>query len=224
MPRPMPLRLLLDSANPREWERWLARGLFHGVTTNPTLLRRAGQPCEAAALAKLTERALALGAQEVHLQAWGVEAAGLITCGRQLAEAAGGRVVVKLPVTGNGSEAARTLIAEGIPITLTACYEAHQVLIAAALGVRYIAPYLGRICDQGRDGHGELITMQRCLDGLGSNVRLLVASLRTPADLVRLAAAGMSTFTLSPALAEDLMLCQATQEAVVQFERDAAGL
>ena len=42
---PMALRLLLDCADPLEWERWLPSGLFQGVTTNPTLLRRAGQPC-----------------------------------------------------------------------------------------------------------------------------------------------------------------------------------
>ena len=41
----MALRLFLDSADPKAWQQWLASGLFHGVTTNPTLLRRAAQPC-----------------------------------------------------------------------------------------------------------------------------------------------------------------------------------
>jgi transaldolase len=40
----MPLQLLLDSADPAQWHRWLPSGLFRGVTTNPTLLRRVGQP------------------------------------------------------------------------------------------------------------------------------------------------------------------------------------
>jgi len=95
------------------------------------------------------------------------------------------------------------------------------VLLAAALGVDYIAPYLGRISDLGRDGHAELIQMQRCIDALGSTLRLLVASLRSPSDLPRLAAEGLNTFTISPAIAEGLFSVEATEAAAAQFERDA---
>ena len=239
----MALRLLLDSADPAAWAEWLPSGLFHGVTTNPTLLRRAGQPCRLDHLAALTERALALGAREVHLQAWagiGVgpgPAAGLasgdhardaqaeryLACGRALAALAPRRVWVKLPITRAGALAARQLLEEAIPITFTACYEPAQVLLAAALGADYIAPYLGRIGDLGRDGHAELAAMQRCVAGIGSPLRLLVASLRQPQDLARLAAEGLDTFTISPAIAAGLFASTATIEAAEQFERDALG-
>lgn len=244
----MALRLLLDSADPRAWEEWLPSGLFHGVTTNPTLLRRAGQPCRLEALAGLTERALALGAREVHLQAWAgpgadpgpagaLDSGGrsdaaerleaqverYLACGRALAALAPRRVWVKLPITRAGALAARQLLEEAIPITFTACYEPAQVLLAAALGADYIAPYLGRIGDLGRDGHAELAAMQRCVAGIGSPLRLLVASLRQPQDLARLAAEGLDTFTLSPAIAAGLFASTATAAAAEQFERDALG-
>ena len=92
-----------------------------------------------------------------------------------------------------------------------------------ALGVDYIAPYLGRISDQGRDGHAELIRMQRCVDRLEAPLRLLVASLRCPDDLARLAAEGLNTFTISPAIAEQLLAVEPTLAAAAQFELDAAG-
>ena len=217
----MTLRLFLDSADPGAWERWLPTGLFFGVTTNPTLLKKANQPCELGHLRQLSGRALALGAQELHLQAWGGTASELLNCGSGLHAIAPNRVVVKVPVTTSGAEAAKELISQGIPITFTACYEPAQVLVAAALGAHYIAPYLGRISDLGRDGHGELIAMQRCLDGVGSSVRLLVASLRHPSDLPSLAAAGMTTFTINPAIAAGLFASEATQAAAAQFEQDA---
>jgi transaldolase len=213
----MALRLFLDTADPEAWEQWLPSGLFHGVTTNPTLLRRAGQPCTLASLQALSARALELGARELHLQAWG----DLAGCGAALAAIAPGRIWVKLPITRSGAEAARQLMASGVPITFTACYEPAQVLLAAALGADYLAPYLGRISDLGRDGQAELIRMQRCVDGLASPLRLLVASLRQPDDLARLAAEGLNTFTISPLIAEALFSCGATEEAAVQFERDA---
>jgi transaldolase len=217
----MALRLFLDSADPVAWRDWLPSGLFHGVTTNPTLLRRAGRPCTLAGLSQLSAAALDHGIQELHLQAWGPTAADLLHCGQSLAAIAPGRIVVKAPVTRQGAEVARNLTAAGIPVTFTACYEPHQVLVAAALGARYIAPYLGRIGDQGRDGEAEVIAMQRSLEGIGSSVRLLVASLRHTHQLARLTQAGLTTFTISPAIAAGLFGSEATQAAADQFEEDA---
>jgi transaldolase len=218
----MALRLLLDSADPSEWDRWLPSGLFQGVTTNPTLLRRAGQSCSLPHLARLSERAATLGCREIHLQTWGEDEASQLEHGRHLAALDPQRVFVKVPITRGGAAVAATLIGEGIPVTFTACYEVPQVLLAAALGADGIAAYLGRIGDLGRDGHGELIAMQRCLDGVGSRTRLLVASLRRSDDLARLAAAGLGHFTLSPAIAAGLFGSEATAEAAARFERDAA--
>jgi transaldolase len=217
----MTLRLFLDSADPAQWQQWLPSGLFHGVTTNPTLLRRAGQPCSLVRLAQLSRTAFAHGIEELQLQAWGGSAAVMRECGEALAALAPGRIVVKLPVTRQGAAVARELLRAGIPITFTACYEPHQVLIAAALGVRYIAPYLGRICDQGRDGEAAVIAMQRSLAGLRSPVRLLVASLRRTEELSRLTAAGLDTFTINPELTTELFGCGATQAASDRFESDA---
>ena len=225
----MALRLLLDSADPSAWAEWLPTGLFRGVTTNPTLLRRAAQPCSLEQLAELTARALELGVQELHLQAWGSD---LLGCGRALAQLAPERIWVKLPITRAGASAARSLIAEGCRVTFTACYEPAQVLLAAALGADYIAPYLGRISDLGRDGHTELIRMQRIVASLSAPeapqpqrqpLRLLVASLRAPDDLARLAAEGLDTFTISPEIAAALFAVEPTLAAAAQFECDALG-
>jgi len=220
----MALRLLLDCADPLEWERWLPSGLFQGVTTNPTLLRRAGQPCRLENLARLTRRAAELGCREIHLQTWGGDAEQQLAQGRALAALDRQRVLVKVPITREGAKVARRLIDEGIPVTFTACYEVAQVLVAAALGADGIAAYLGRIGDLGRDGHAELIAMQRALEGVGSGCRLLVASLRQPDDLARLAAAGLAHHTISPAIAAALFASPQTAAAAEQFERDALGL
>ena len=219
----MALRLLLDCADPQEWERWLPSGLFQGITTNPTLLRRAGQPCTLDHLAQLSARAADLGCREIHLQTWGNDGPQQLANGRALAALDRQRVFVKVPITRQGAAVARDLIAEGVPVTFTACYEVAQVLVAAALGADGIAAYLGRICDRGRDGHGELIAMQRALEGVGSGTRLLVASLRQPEDLARLAAAGLAHHTISPAIAAALFGSPDTAAAAECFERDAEG-
>lgn len=218
----MALRLLIDSADPKTWAGLWPLGLFQGMTTNPSLLKRAGIPCTLEALGLLAKAAWDLGSRELQLQAWGSTASDLLDCGHALWCIAPERIVVKLPLTEEGLLAARPLLEQGARVTLTACYSVPQVLAAAALGSTYVAPYLGRIHDVGRDAFAEVGRMQECLVGLGSCTRLLVASLRSPEDLTRLAPAGIETFTLSPPLARELWRHPATQAAVVQFQEDAS--
>jgi transaldolase len=219
----MALRLFLDSADPRDWAAWLPSGLFHGVTTNPTLLRRVDRPCSLESLTTLTRQALDLGCREVHLQAWGQDADTLESCGRALAGLAPEQVLVKVPISRPGAAAAARLIGSGIRVTFTACYALPQVLVAAALGADYIAPYLGRLHDLGRDGSGEVVAMQRCARNLGSPLRVLVASLRRSTEMGLLATEGLDTFTISAAVAAELLACPETEEAAARFEQDAAA-
>lgn len=216
------LSLYLDTAEMTQWQTWLPTGLFYGVTCNPVLLQQAGISCQVQTLAALAQQALKLGAQEVHLQAWGDSAAQLETIGRSLASI-DSRIVVKLPATQIGTTAAKALIHSGVPVTLTAIYAVHQVVIAAAIGASYAAPYLGRMNDLGRDGRADLAKMQQVLNGVGSQTRLLTASIREIEDISVLAAQGVNTFTFSEAIAQAFFNVPATLEATAAFERAAVS-
>ncbi|NEP16662.1 MAG: transaldolase [Leptolyngbya sp. SIO4C1] len=216
------LQLYLDTAEVEAWQTWMPTGLFYGVTSNPLLLERAQVPCTAASLEQLAQRAFDLGAQEVQLQTWGETVPALVQRGQRLA-AIDSRVVVKVPVTQTGTTAATQLIAAGVRVTLTAAYAVHQALIAAAVGAEYVAPYLGRINDLGREGRSELATMQQALTGVHSTTRILTASIRSVEDIAVLAAHGLDTFTFSPAIAAAFFAVEATSAATADFERAAAG-
>ena len=216
-------RLFLDSADLRAWSDLWPLGLFQGITTNPTLLGRSGCPCTPEALAELAKASRHLGCGELHLQAWGSTSEELLACSETLLALDPNRIVIKLPLTQLGLRVTKILLDGGHRVTMTACYGATQVIAAAALGATYVAPYLGRISDGGRDGRAEVITMQRCLRGLDSSTRLLVASLRAVEDLPPLAAEGITTFTLSPALAGQLWTHLSSEKAAAQFEADALG-
>ncbi|MEM9091774.1 MAG: transaldolase family protein [Cyanobacteria bacterium P01_F01_bin.53] len=217
------LRLYLDTADVTEWQNWLPTGLFYGVTCNPLLLERAGVTCSADTLKGLAQQGFELEAQEVHLQAWGDSSGDLLHMGQIL----GGidpRIVVKLPATQQGTTAAKTLIQDRIPVTITAVYTVHQALIAAAIGAHYAAPYLGRINDSGKDGHQEVTLMQQALNGVRSETRLLTASIRNMTDIPRLATQGVDTFTFSPAIAQALFNVPETIAATADFERAAKAM
>jgi transaldolase len=211
---------MLDSADSAEWEQWLPTGMLYGITTNPLLLKRSQIPCRIDALKALAVKAFRLGAQEVQLQAWGGTVAAYRETGLALA-AIDPRVAVKIPIVAEGVAAAAELIRQGHRITLTGVYAVPQVLIAAALGAEYAAPYLGRIHDTGRHGCTEVSEMQRSLDGICSSTRLLVASIRRAEDMATLAAQGLNTFTISSVIMEQFFNVPATLKATEAFEQAA---
>lgn len=220
------LRLFLDSADPTDWRRLLPLGYFHGVTTNPLLLERAGQPCTVASLRTLAGGARDLGAREIQMQTWGRSPEQMVETGEHLAEMAEPdfRVLVKVPATAEGFQVARILLSRGCSVTLTAVYTSGQVMAAAGLGASYAAPYLGRLDDAGQDGASTVLTMHEILAGTGSQTRLLTASLRTAEQVVDLATKGLDTFTFGPGVADQLIVSDLTAAADTDFQRAAEAM
>lgn len=213
------INFFVDSADRNVVEPLLRSGLIAGVTTNPTLLQRAGVRNDG--IPDLVRWAVAAGAGTVFVQAWGPCADELERRGRQL-RALDERVVVKVPATAAGLQATRRLEADGVPVLVTAVYAAHQVLPAMAAGAHYIAPYLGRMNDAGRDGFEAVAAMQRAIASSGSSLRILVASLRDPVAATRLAQLGVRDFTLGEAVLRQFFDDPLTAEAVAVFERASA--
>lgn len=215
-------RLFLDTAVESEWEDLLPIGIFHGITTNPTLLERAGHDCTIPAVQALTQRALSMvGCDEFMCQAWGGSSEDMCNVGMQLSEVDRKRVVIKVPVTLAGTKAASKLIASGVRVCLTACYSSDQAIIAAGLGAEYLAPYLGRMTDAGKDGMEECKRMQNTANGMGSSTRILVASIRDVTSMGDLMGHGMDTFTFNPEIARELFSEALTSAAAKDFEAAA---
>ena len=214
------MKLYLDTANRAAAEPLLATGLFSGVTTNPTILQRASMGVSD--IPEIYRWAKSAGAREVFFQAWGADSAALVDCGLRLREL-GEDVVVKVVADREGSSACANLSSQGVPTLLTAVYAPAQALVAAAVGATYIAPYLGKLQDAGRDGLQEVAAMQEALAATKSTTKILLASVRDLASMVSMARCGVSLFTVAPAVAEQLFRDELTAEAARTFERAVAA-
>ncbi|WP_052436947.1 transaldolase family protein [Georgenia sp. SUBG003] len=213
------LDLFLDTADLDAARPLLATGVFAGVTTNPTLLARAG--VTTAGLPELVDRLREAGAGTLFVQTWGATTEEMLRHAREVREASGD-VGIKIPANAAGIATTRTLADQGVTTLVTAVYNHVQVLPAIAAGATFVAPYVGRMTDNGRDGVGEVLMMQRIIDGLGSPTRLLVASLRAAGDVARLAEGGVDCFTIAPPMWEQLLAEPLTTEAVRVFDDDVA--
>lgn len=215
----MTYRLFIDSAKPEEWDRAKARGWLYGATTNPLIIQRAGRRVDMAMAAELVEAAKKRALQEMQLQVTGHTAEEFLASGRALREL-WGHVTVKVPATAAGFEAASVLCHEGAIVTITACYTAHQTMLAAAIGARYVAPYYARMLDAGLDADNRLDAMLRIAD-LEENLSVLVASIRSIEQLETLTQRGFDTFTLSAPIAEAVGQAAESDAAAADFMKAA---
>lgn len=201
--------------------------LVYGVTTNPSLMRRAN--VDWAALPEVVRFALERGAKAVQVQVKSERAEKMLRDARSyLAWAEPGRIIVKIPITREGLVAAAELSQAGVPVTMTAVYGVEQALWASMVGARYAAPYLGRLLDRGADGFEVIRKMQAVLERAAKDsatpTRLLVASVRSREALERVIELGVGAVTLPPALFAEVLEHPETLQAERTFLRDARAV
>jgi len=208
--------LYIDSADRELIPELWSSGVFAGVTTNPTILDRAGlgQRDVPALYAWLTD----LGVPTIYLQAVGRTRDEILRSAEGIRSL--GPATVKVPATAGGLAAAGRLVQDGAQVLLTAVYHPVQAVMARDLGIQGVAPYVGRMTDAGRDGVASVTAMQQAI---GTDpTRILAASLRSPDDIARLAAAGVPDFTLGGPVAQAVLADELTVAAVEEFEAATA--
>jgi len=211
------MQIFLDTADVGELEALVQTGLIDGVTTNPSLIAKAGQP-----ILPTIERICALAPGPVSAEAVADDAAGLIAEGRKLAAVAK-NVVIKLPLTMEGLKACKALSEEGFRTNVTLCFSAVQALLAAKAGASFISPFVGRIEDGGQDGMELIREIRVIYDNYGFDTAILAASLRTPAHVRDAAIAGADCATLPPAVFKALYKHALTDAGLAAFAKDWAA-
>ncbi|MEL4503995.1 transaldolase family protein [Luteococcus sp. H138] len=217
--QPVPIRILVDSAIRAEAEPWLATGIAHGVTTNPTLLKRAGLGL--ADLPEVARWAGGDGEREVCFQTWGETVEEQYASAMRLRELAP-TATMKVPVTPVGATVISRLHAQGVPVLMTAVYSAKQVSVASALGVRYLAPYFNRMNLAGRDALAEIRAMTQAVPQDGGGPLVMAASVKSAEQVMQLVGVGVRVFTLPPSVIAELFDDELTCRAVLDFEADMA--
>ena len=96
-----------------------------------------------------------------------------------------------------------------------------QAVLAKTLKARYLAPYYGRLLEN-RQNADKIVDDMRAI--CQPETRILLASLRSAAQVASLAARGHDTFTLAPAVLDDLLTNETSEAATAAFEEAAQRL
>lgn len=150
-------RLFADSAAVAEIEPLLRAGIIDGVTTNPTLLKRAGATSWSHAKRIMVDVLTLLAPGPVSLELTETTPEAMLAQARDLA-ALGENAIIKVPLGGyraldaqadpyTGLKVLRALWEAGVQTNATLVFNTTQALWAANAGASYVSPFLGRLTD-----------------------------------------------------------------------------
>jgi transaldolase len=148
-------RIFADTATLDEIRPLKEGGIINGVTTNPTLLKKAGATSWASADRIMKEIVRYMAPGPVSLELTELEPEKMVKQAQKLA-AFGSNVVVKVPTGGyrtmdrdpfTGLKMIRRLWEMNIKTNATLVFNTTQAFWAANAGATYVSPFLGRVAD-----------------------------------------------------------------------------
>jgi len=236
------MQLFLDTAKIEEIREAVSWGVIHGVTTNPSLMQRAGT----GDLKKVTVEICELVQGPVSAEVVSMDAEGMLREAREIAiwhE----HIVIKIPATAEGLKAMKTMrywwvdtegvlhtdpdddaltsdkrIAWPVRVNATLVFSAAQGLLAALAGASYVSPFVGRLDDGGLDGMEVVSELVEIFDNYGMGTDVLAASLRHPQHVIQAALAGADIATLPFAVLQKMIKHPYTEVGLRAFLDDWA--
>ena len=209
------MKFFVDTADLAEIKDLADTGLLDGVTTNPSLVAKAGRDFK-----ELIKEICGLIDGPVSAEVAATDTAGMLKEGRLLAKLAR-NVAVKVPLTWDGLKACKALTSEGTMVNVTLCFSANQALLAAKAGATFVSPFIGRLDDVGLDGMELIQEIRTIYDNYPDlNTEILAASIRTVGHVKQAAMIGADVVTVPAAILEALVKHPLTDKGLEQFLAD----
>jgi len=186
-------KIFLDTAQLDEIREARDLGLLDGVTTNPSLMLRAGT----ADLKANTLEIVKMVAGPVSAEVISTDAVGMIEEAREVLSWAP-NVYVKIPTIPEGLKAMKRISSwpDGRRINATLIFSPVQAYMAARAGASFASVFVGRIDDAGLDGMEVVRQTRTIFDNYGLDCLVLAASIRHTAHVADALLAGADIITL----------------------------
>ena len=209
------MKFFVDTADISEIRDLAVAGFLDGVTTNPSLIAKAGRP-----VADVIKEICQTIEGPVSAEVTATDFDGMIAEGKRLASIAA-NVAVKVPSTWDGFRACRALRQLGHKVNVTLCFSANQALLAAKAGATFISPFVGRLDDLGLEGMEVIREIRTIYDNDKSlKTQILASSIRSPLHVKQAAMAGADIATIPPAVLRNLAKHPLTDKGLVSFLAD----
>ena len=213
------MKFFIDSCDVEQVAQLSALGLVDGVTTNPSIIAKAGldffdiisQICE------IVDTSVSAEVIATEYDEMLKEAYKLVEIGEQ--------ITIKLPLTYDGIKACKTLSSQGYSVNVTLCFSTAQALIAAKAGAEYVSPFIGRLEDIGENGISLIEDICHVFNNYeGLKTKVLVASVRNIHHVLEAARIGADVVTCPPAVLKQMLDHHLTDKGLEKFLKDWKSL
>ena len=208
------MKFFADTAEIAEIRELAETGLLDGVTTNPSLVQKAGRDFLEVVREICEVVSGPVSAEVVALDYEGMMREAEVL--RKIAE----NIAVKVPLTPAGLKACKALSSDGTMVNVTLCFSAAQALLAAKAGATFISPFVGRLDDIGQPGMELISDIRMIYDNYDFSTEILVASVRHPMHVVEAAKIGADVMTAPPKIIWQLFKHPLTDAGIASFLAD----
>jgi transaldolase len=212
------MKIFLDTADTEVINEYFKTGLVDGVTTNPTLIMKAGKNPD-----DVYQEIKDIGVKDISMEVVGDEGE-MYREAKRLYEKFGDVCTVKVPCTREGLAVCKSLSDQNIRVNVTLIFCAAQAVLAAKAGAEYVSPFVGRLDDQSVAG----LEVVRSITGLyqihGIRTQVLSASIRSVQRAVRSWYNGARVVTMPPKVFDQMYDHILTDKGLEIFDQDWASV
>jgi transaldolase len=209
------MKIFLDTADVELIKPAYETGLIDGVTTNPSLILKSGR--------QLKEVITEISESFPKLQSISAEVVG-DTADEMLRQAAEytdiPKVTIKVPCTIEGLKVCGALARLGHSVNVTLVFSVAQAILANKAGATYISPFVGRLEDQSFDGLSLIKSIREVYDQMGTETKILAASIRDVRQVEQCAKYGADVVTVPPLVFWKMYKHAFTESGLAQFNSD----
>ena len=212
------MKIFLDTADTQIIKDSFETGLIDGVTTNPSLIMKAGRDPEV-----VYQEIKDIGVQDISMEVMG-DAQNMLNEALRLVDKFGSVTTVKLPCTREGLLVCKELSREKIRTNVTLIFCAAQAVLAAKAGATYVSPFVGRLDDQSVAGLEVVRSISELYRIHGVRTQVLSASIRSVQRAIRSWYNGAQICTMPPKVFDQMYDHILTDKGLEIFDQDWASV
>ncbi|MCD4737666.1 MAG: fructose-6-phosphate aldolase [Anaerolineae bacterium] len=208
--------IFIDTAKIAEIKAAAAWGILDGVTTNPTLMFRAGTANRKEQTLKIVE----IVQGSVSAEVISTDADGMVAEAREILSWSE-HVYVKIPAIAEGLKAMQEISSwPNGRINATLIFSANQAYLVARAGASYASIFMGRLDDAGLDGIQVLQETRQIFDNYGLPCKVLAASIRSTYHVTQSLLVGADILTMPYGVLQKMISSPFTDVGLEKFLAD----
>ena len=186
------MKIFLDCSDVDLIKHGFESGLVDGVTTNPSLMLKAGKnPMDV--LKEISE--IFPFHSSISAEVVGDTVDSMLEEAEEYLQI-GPNITIKVPCTRTGLKACLELSKIDVAVNVTLIFSAAQAILASKAGATYVSPFIGRLNDQYWDGISLVEEISDVFTTHSSKTEILAASIREPIQVAKCFRVGADICTL----------------------------